>query len=770
MIRPLSRIAITFGLSVVGGLRAADFVSDPLLLLLGAAAAGAFLTGLRPRALGALIGIAGAGLGAITADSVRGDCLFRLPDGARVQVLGTLAAHPDPSGAAEVRAAALVVAGSSRRCGSRILVRADEGAWVGAGGGARIRVAGRWLAFPPDGGSLRRPRWAGTLVADSVVVLRPPSVRSEPAATLRGRAQERIGRLFPDHAGLVEALILAQRGGIDPAIRDRFARAGLAHLLAISGLHVGIIAGVLLLIGRVMRLGARWTAIAAFACTVGYVLFIGAPHPAMRAALQLGLITASRRLQRPSDRYTPLAAIAIFLVALDPLAILEPGFQLSFAGVAGLIALRRRFLTALSFFRVRYLQDSLATSIAATIATAPITALHFGSIAPIGIVSNVVAIPVVGAAVPAVAAALAVGAVHEGAGRFLADGAALLLDVLGWTAAWAAELPGASVWVPRDAVAAWALAAAAAYVVAATLRRSATGKSAARIRPVVRRGVAIGTAMALLVAWPALVRRGGALEIHAIDVGQGDAYAIRTPSGRWILVDAGPRTERFDAGRARVVPFLLAHGVRRLEALVLTHPDADHIGGAPAVLEAFDVGAVVDPGLAAGKDLYVSLLERARRRDIQWIVARRGQVVQIGEVALHFLYPDSASLDGTVEANQVSVAFRLEYRSFRGLFLGDLPAEVERELARADAEGLRAEFLKVAHHGSRTSTSDALLAAAAPSVAVISVGRHNRYGHPDPVVLDRLRRRDVRILRTDRDGSVRVRVLAGGRMEVSTAR
>src|SRR5690606_40102844 len=116
----------------------------------------------------------------------------------------------------------------------------------------------------------------------------------------------------------------------------------------------------------------------------------------------------------------------------------------------------------------------------------------------------------------------------------------------------------------RDAVAAWALAAAAAYVVAATLRRSATGKSAARIRPAVRRGVAIGTAMALLVAWPALVRRGGALEIHAIDVGQGDAYAIRTPSGPWILVDAGPRTERFDAGRARVVPFLLAHGVRRL--------------------------------------------------------------------------------------------------------------------------------------------------------------------------------------------------------------
>jgi len=770
VIRPLTRIALAFCATLVAGLRAGGIVPDPPLLLLAAGAVSVFVSGIRPRILGALVGFAGAGLGAITAGSVRGDCLYRIPDGARVEVHGTLAAHPDPRGAVDVDAATLRVAGASWRCAPTLSVRADEDDWRDAAGGARVRIAGRWLAFPSDRGSIRRPVWAGTLVADSVAVLGRPSVLRDPAPSMRGRAQERIRTLFPNHAGLVEALILAQKGGVDSVIRDRFARAGLAHLLAISGLHVGIIAGVLILIGRILRLGARWTAIAAFACTVAYVIFIGAPHPAMRAALQLGLVTASRRLQRPSDPFTPLAAIAIFLLALDPLAILEPGFQLSFAGVAGIVALRRRLLGILPFGRVRYLQDSLATSIAATVATAPITALHFGSIAPIGIVSNLVAIPVVGAAVPAVAAALAVGAVHEGAGRFLAEGAALLLDVLGWTAAWAADLPYASVWVPRDVVAAWTLAAGVAYLAANALRRATAGKGAARIRPAVRHGVVAAAALALLLAWPALVRSGGALEIHAIDVGQGDAYAIRTPGDRWFLVDAGPRTERFDAGRARVVPFLLAHGVRRLEAMVLTHPDLDHIGGASAVLEAFDVGAVVDPGLAAGKDVYVGLIDLARRRNVQWIAARRGQVVQIGEVALHFLYPDSASLDGTAEANQVSVAFRLEYRTFRGLFLGDLPAEVERELARAGAEDLRAEFLKVAHHGSRTSTSDALLTAAAPSVAVISVGRHNRYGHPDPVVLDRLRRRDIRIFRTDRDGNVRVRVLAGGRLEVSTAR
>lgn len=783
MVRPLTRVALVFGATLAAGLRAPEAVPASLLLVV-AAAASALLAGFSPRALGALLGLTGAFLGTLTAGSIRGDCLTRIPDGARIEVHGILATHPDPDGAAEVRASSLLVvgaaevrassllvAGAPRRCASTLRVRAGEDDWRDAGGGAQVRLIGRWLAFPADRGSLRRPEWAGTLVADSVAVQRAPSLPRHPAATVRGRAQEKIRAIFPDHAGLVEALVLARRGGIDPAVRDRFARSGLAHLLAISGLHVGIIAGVLILLGRVARLGARTTAVVAFICTLGYVLFLGAPHAAMRAALQLGLVTAARRLQRPSDPYTPLAAVALFLVALDPLAILEPGFQLSFAGVAGIIALRRRLMAALPFGRVRFLQDSLATSIAATAATAPITALHFGTVAPIGIAANIVAIPLVGVAVPAVAVALAVGSLNEGAGRFLAGGATLLLDALGWTAARAAEVPGGSVWVPRDAVAAWALAAAVAALVAARLRREAAGRGGIRIGPAVRRWVAAGCAAALLVAWPAAVRRGGgALEIHAIDVGQGDAYAIHTPDGRWILVDAGPRTDRFDAGRARVVPFLLAHGVRRLDAMVLTHPDMDHIGGASAVLEAFDVGTVVDPGLAAGKEIYLGLLGQARRGDVRWIAARRGHVVRIGEIALHFLYPDSASLDGTFDANQVSVAFRLEYRKFRGLFLGDLPAEVERELARAGADDLRAEFLKVAHHGSRTSTSEALLTAATPSVAVISVGRRNRYGHPDPAVLERLRSRDVRILRTDRDGNVRVRVHADGRMEVSTAR
>ncbi|HEX6937797.1 MAG TPA: DNA internalization-related competence protein ComEC/Rec2 [Longimicrobiales bacterium] len=777
MIRPLTRVALVFAAALVVGLRAPP-ASPRIVAALVVVGACALLSGVRPRVAAGALGLAGIALGAATANATRSACLTRIPDGARLEADGFLTALPDPDGAARIRVGRIAVAGAPRHCEAEIRARAEQGAWHGAGGGAEVHVAGRWLAVPADAGSLRRPEWAGVLIVDAVTQTRPASVLRHPGATLRGRAQERIRALFPRDAGLVEALILEQRGGVDPAVGEQFARSGLAHLLAISGLHVGVIAGVLLLLGRIARLGARATGLAAIGCTLAYVLFLGAPHAAMRSALQLGLVLGMRRLQRPSDPFTPLAAVALVLLVADPLAILEPGFQLSFAGVAGIIVLRRRLMAVLPFGRIRYLQDSLATSLAATAATMPIAALHFGRVAPIGVLANLAAIPIVGAAVPALVAALAVGSIHEGAGRFLAAGAGVLLDALAAVAASAAAVPGGSVWVSRDTVAGWGAAAIAAAATAAFVRRRMVGAVGAGrvaergVRPAVRRWVAAGAAAACLVAWPAAVRHGGgdALEIHAIDVGQGDALAVRSPDGRWILVDAGPRTESFDAGRARVVPFLLAHGVHRIEALILTHPDADHIGGAQAVLDAIDVGAVVDPGYAAGKDLYLGVLEEASRRGIRWIAARGGRVVRIGEVALRFLYPDAASLDEDAGANQVSVAFRLEYRDFRALFLGDLPAEVERTLVRTRADALRAELLKVAHHGSGTSTSDALLTAAKPEIAVISVGRHNRYGHPDPAVLGRLRRREIRILRTDRDGNVRIRVHADGRIEVSTAR
>lgn len=775
--------------------------------------------------LGGLIALAAfAAAGAVTGVAARreaaADCRARLPDAAQITAWGQLEGWPAAGGSVPVRLGGTVrlgpaagggapAAGSARagdglriECRGRVRARLSakvlrEVSVRSVEPGVRLVLHGRWRAHPKFGPWPWRAERAGTFLVDSVEVDRDGRVVPRPTAViaeLRGGAEARIRALFPGHAPLVEALVLARTDGLEPGIRDRFARAGLAHVLAISGLHVGLIAGTLLLLARLARAGLRAAGGIAVALTGGYILLLGVPHAAARAWLQLCCFLAGRALQRPSDRFTPLAAAALVLLAVDPLAILDPGFQLSFAGTAGILALRRALLDWIPVRAGRFLRDSLATSVAATLATSPLTALHFGQVAPIGVVSNLAAIPVIGVTIPALALALAVSIVSEPAGRFLAGGGELLLDLLDHIARAAAAAPWGSLWVPRDQVVGWALAATAAAMLTAWLARTTTtadGAAADRpgrriaeaapgarvghargVRPIVRRAAGAAVAAAVLITWPLLVVRaeGGVLRIHAIDVGQGDALAIRSPAGRWILVDTGPRSDRYDAGRARVVPFLLRHGVRRLEALILTHPDADHIGGARAVLDAFDVGAIVDPGVPAGKTLYVQLLEDARRERVRWIAARRGRTIEIDGVRLRFLHPDGPSLDGTADANHYSVAFRLEYGDFGALFLGDIPTAVEETLVARYGDGLAAAVLKVAHHGSGTSTSEAVLAAARPEIALISVGRHNRYGHPHPAVIERLEERGIRILRTDRHGAIHLRAMRDGRLSVETER
>ncbi|HUH13255.1 MAG TPA: ComEC/Rec2 family competence protein, partial [Longimicrobiales bacterium] len=292
----------------------------------------------------------------------------------------------------------------------------------------------------------------------------------------------------------------------------------------------------------------------------------------------------------------------------------------------------------------------------------------------------------------------------------------------------------------------------------------------ARVRPALRRLAAVGMAASRVIAAPVLARQRSTLEIHAIDVGQGDALALRTPRGRWILVDAGPRGMGYDAGRSRVVPYLLRQGAGRLDLLVITHPDADHVGGAAAVLDALGAGAVLDPGLAAGKDVYLEALREAAEGGTRWLAGVAGDELEIDGVRLRVLAPAPGEVAGGAESNAVSVVFRAEFGAFAALFTGDADVAVERRLLRDGPELLRAQLLKVGHHGSATSTSEELLVAMGTPLAVISVGRRNRYGHPHPAVLERLERRGVRVLRTDRNGAITIRAARSGAVRVETTR
>jgi competence protein ComEC len=244
----------------------------------------------------------------------------------------------------------------------------------------------------------------------------------------------------------------------------------------------------------------------------------------------------------------------------------------------------------------------------------------------------------------------------------------------------------------------------------------------------------------------------GSLTLHFLDVGQGDAAALRTPAGHWVLVDAGPAGEGADAGRRVVAPFLQRHGVRSLALAVVSHAHADHLGGLPSVMARIRTGLVVEPAATVSDPRYTGFLERLLADGVPWHPAREGDQFVLDGVRFMVLHPAPGWTHWGEDVNEDSAVLLVEYGQFQAVFAGDagFPAE------SAMAGRLRpVDLLKVGHHGSRGSTGDAWLAALEPPVAVISLGR-NDYGHPAPATLERLRAHGVAVHRTDREGTVTV--------------
>lgn len=706
---PVARFASLYAAGLWAG-----FVAAPrLAIALGAGALGAAL--LIRRAVpwrAALLAAAAAGLaqGAEGGARRRAACAARWLPGRHAAVV-RLADAPDPRGLATA-----VVRHAPEGCAGWLPLRLAPGA---ARSGATLVVVGQLAR----GGALR--------VEHLRVLDHPRSWRF----ALRDRVADRIARLYGPRAPLVDALVLARRGAVDPRLRADFAASGLAHLLAISGLHVGIIAGWLVLAARAAGVRRRgW--VVAVAGTWSYVGLLGFPAPATRAAAFVAIHAVARLRQRHPARTGVLAVAVLTVLLVDPSAVTDVGAWLSVAAVWGTGA-----ATALLGRKRRAVRRLLAASLGATLATAPITAYAFGAVAPVGVLANLAAVPLAGIAVPAVFGSLVLGA--------LAPGAGLALALVERVAALGAALPAGHVtgdpgvrfalpWIGLLAAAAWWVWRRPTWLVA--------GRRLAGVAAIAAWIVALGGVRAR--------DRGYAgLSIYVLAVGQGDAIALRSPAGRWVLVDAGPRIGGEDAGRRVVVPFLRRHGVRALDAIVLSHGDADHLGGVPAVLARVPVGMVLEPGQPLGTGLYLEYLGAVDRSGARWWAARAGDTLELDGVRLALLHPAPEWLRRETRANENSLVVRVSYGAFDALLTGDAGWPAESALAGRVG---RIELLKVGHHGSRGSTRPAWVAELQPRVAVVSVGR-NRYGHPAPEVLARLARAGVAVYRTDAGGTVTIR-------------
>lgn len=634
-------------------------------------------------------------------------------------------------------------------------------------------AAGDWVRVEA------RRRLAGRTLRLDEAELRPTG-RTDRVHGWRGRTGLVVDALFRDRAPLARALLVADQHGIDAGVRDRYADAGLVHLLSVSGLHVAIIAGALRTLAAALRLPRAAGDPLALLGVAAYVLLLGLPAPAVRAAAMLAVVTMTGGLGRPVHPWTALA-LGVALPTVDPRVVADLGWQFSASGMAALVGARsllRRWRTwplmrpplagpstagggaiARVAWRLRLagprldgwrllLARELVVGVLASAVSAPLVAWTFGRVSLVAPLANVLAAPVVTLLQPALFLALVLGLPGESLrplAQWVADASVVPLHALDLLATASARVPFAALSVAPGVVTACCTGGLMAAIVLATARR--------RVLPPLLGGVG---ALVVALWWPALARGPGRLELHLIDVGQGDAIALRTPHGRWILVDAGRTWRGGDAGRRLVVPYVRRRG-GDVALFVLSHPDADHVGGAPSVLAALRPAAWWDPGFVHGSDVYRESLDIAARLGIPWRRARTGDSLRVDGVLLRVLGPDSAWTAAQASANDASTVLLVQHGRVRLLLTGDAEAAQESWLVDRWGEALAATVLKVGHHGSRTSSTPAFLDAVRPRVAVISVGADNRYGHPAPDVLAALRARDVEILRTDRDGAIVLR-------------
>lgn len=617
-------------------------------------------------------------------------------------------------------------------------------------GACRVRVAIAVRSGIGVAGGLVRvtraePTWGerGLLLRDATVL---PLEGPRPLGRWRNRVSAAIERRFGADAGLAKALLIADTERLTPELRDRYADAGLVHILSISGLHVGIIGAALLLLVEAARLPATAGRIGAVCIVCVYVLAIGAPAAAVRSAALFTAVTATRLLQRPTSPWATFAFGAL-LPLVQPRTVLDLGWQLSVTGYAGLIGAgriaRRAMGGRLRGWRATLLRELIAGALT-TAATAPLVAWHFGRLSLVAVVSNLGAGPVVALLQPTLF--LAMLAPGDGIGRFVADAARPMLRALDAVATVAAALPGAAVTVaPSVGTVLLAALAAAAVIVAAWARHW-------------RPWATVACASVALLAWLPDVpfSRADALEVHLIDVGQGDAIALRTPAGRWVLVDAGRSWSSGDAGRATVIPYLRRRG-GELALFVLTHPHADHVGGAASVIDGLRPRAVRDAAFVAGSPGYAAMLRAAAGRGSAWARVRPGERLEFDGVQLEFLAPDSAWTAALDDPNEASTILRVQYGGRSVLLTGDAEHRLEEWLLANRRAALDVDVLKAAHHGSSTSSGEAFLEAVTPRIALVSVGRDNSYGHPSPEVMRRLLDHGATVLRSDQLGSIVLR-------------
>ncbi len=583
---------------------------------------------------------------------------------------------------------------------------------------------------------------------DSIKVLEEKSSLSPLyiANKIRYNIIKKVLELLPQKEGRVLlGMLLGDKNELDEDIYQGFREVGIAHILAVSGLHVGII---YLFLNKLLKHFSAPLKLGVFLSILSiYVVITGYVPSILRATFMIMLIILAPLINKKYDSLSAIAFVAFILLIYNPIMLFSTGFQLSFGAVLSIALLYKPILKKLSFLPSNWSQ-LIAASVAAQVGILPLTAYYFNMISPWSIIINIPIVIILGYLLPFGIATLIISSFSTFLSHYMAGILLIGIRIMIGIAGFGKTLPFSGYRVISPSIIFFIAYYAILFVISYKGKRLKLNKKK-NIIIIMSIYFVVSTLISLIP---------GTFEITFLDVGQGDCIIVRTPKNKVLLIDSGGNNYgSYDVGENIVVPYLLRHGIKKIDLILPSHFHFDHVGGLYKVLEDLDVyGMLVGKQVEENED-YLNLMSICKDKGIDLYRIERGSVIKLEkDVELYIKNPSELIQGSRDDANNNSVVALLKYDNISTLFTGDIETQAENEILNLFPD-LKADIIKIPHHGSRFSNTDKFLKQIAPKVAVIQVGR-NVFGHPSNEVLEKLNKIDADVFRNDQNGAIIITV------------
>ena len=560
---------------------------------------------------------------------------------------------------------------------------------------------------------------------------------------IKEKVINKIEILYPDDVkGILAGIILGAKSEIPDFIIESFIKSGIYHILAVSGLHVGYIVAVLLFVVNRFQYRPIGLVLASIGILL-YILIVGAKPSVIRAGIMSIITIIGLQLGKETDSLTNLSIAAFVILVINPLSLFTPGFQLSFGATTGIIVLFANIKETLSFLP-KSVGDVAGVTISAQLGVLPFLLYYFGEVSIVCIFTNLIVLPLIGTVIILGIISIISSFIFVPIGIIIGTTNSILLKLIIHFSIFFSKLPFSTIKITSPSV----IIIVLYYLI---------------IYSLIRRNKNIIIFIVILITvniwYPILVNNN--LEVTFIDVGQGDAIYIKTPKGKNLMIDSGGLPDYyegdFDTGKDIILPFLRHKKAKKLDVVFISHIHDDHIKGFIPVSDEMKIDYFIQAPQMVSTCNYDLLKDELSRNQTSIITMSKGEHIKIEEeLEMYILHPDIDWIKKyPLDLNDNSMVIMMRYRDVKFLFTGDIESMAEHEIVKGFGSGLKTDVLKVAHHGSITSTTESFIKNAEPQIAVISVGQ-NSFGHPHEDIINRIEAVNGKIFRTDMCGAITV--------------